>query len=299
MYNYIFATIGKDGLSRDLPLYLPGLAPTLSFASLSVRSPFLDLLEAYFLQIDPRSLRPAMKSIILALLPGLEDETSEDFDRTLTLVASFKKALRPEDSELLSTHHSSSDDFFWQCFFLASITSQSRRGGALAYLVRFLPALGRSSAAKGREAGSPPATHDESPKISALVTTPEPGLLVRCFATGLADDQLLIQRGFLDLLVSHLPLNSTVLQSRVKPADLELLVKAAAGVVTRRDMSLNRRLWTWLLGPEPVSSDGDPTGDLSTAPSDQQQAFLSSRTTYFEDFGLQPLTKALLHMIRG
>ncbi|GJN77711.1 hypothetical protein PLIIFM63780_001204 [Purpureocillium lilacinum] len=299
VYNYIFATIGKDGLSRDLPLYLPGLAPTLSFASLSVRSPFLDLLEAYFLQIDPRSLRPAMKSIILALLPGLEDETSEDFDRTLTLVASFKKALRPEDSELLSTHHSSSDDFFWQCFFLASITSQSRRGGALAYLVRFLPALGRSSAAKGREAGSPPATHDESPKISALVTTPEPGLLVRCFATGLADDQLLIQRGFLDLLVSHLPLNSTVLQSRVKPADLELLVKAAAGVVTRRDMSLNRRLWTWLLGPEPVSSDGDPTGDLSTAPSDQQQAFLSSRTTYFEDFGLQPLTKALLHMISG
>ncbi len=31
-----------------------------------------------------------MKSIIMALLPGLEDETSEDFDRTLSLVESFK-----------------------------------------------------------------------------------------------------------------------------------------------------------------------------------------------------------------
>ncbi|UNI14582.1 hypothetical protein JDV02_001198 [Purpureocillium takamizusanense] len=299
VYNYIFTTIGKDGLSCDIPLYLPGLAPTLSFASLSVRSPFLDLLESYFLQIDPRSLRPAMKSIILALLPGLEDETSEDFDRTLALVASFKKALRPEDSELLSAHHSSSDEFFWQCFFLASITSHSRRGGALAYLVRFLPALGRSPAAQDSDTTSPTLMHDENPKISALVTTPEPGLLVRCFASGLADDQLLIQRGFLDLLVSHLPLNSTVLQSRVKPADLELLVKAAVGVVTRRDMSLNRRLWTWLLGPEPVSGDGDATGYLSTAPSDQQQSFLSSRTTYFEDFGLQPLTKALLDMIKS
>ncbi|POR36162.1 Protein dopey [Tolypocladium paradoxum] len=298
VYNYVFTAIGKDGLSRDLPLYLPGLAPTLSFASLSVRSPFLDLLETHFLRIDPRSLRPAMKSIILALLPGLEDETSEDFDRTLGLVASFKDAIRPRDCGKLTDHHSSGDDFFWQCFFLASITSQSRRSGALAYLVRYLPVLGPVSASGNSDATSRDRA-DENAKISAIVTSPEPGLLVRCFASGLADEQLLIQRGFLDLLVSHLPLNSHVLQSRVKPADLELLLKAAAGVVTRRDMSLNRRLWAWLLGPGPVAGEGDNTGDLSAAASEQQQAYLSSRTGYFEEFGLQPLTNALLDMIKG
>ena len=81
MYNYIFSVIGKDGLSRDLPLYFPGLASTLSFASLSVRDPYLGILERHFLSLDPRALRPAMRSIILALLPGLEEETSEDFDR--------------------------------------------------------------------------------------------------------------------------------------------------------------------------------------------------------------------------
>ncbi|KAG6032269.1 hypothetical protein E4U41_007274 [Claviceps citrina] len=284
LYSYIFITIGKDGLSRDLPLYLPGLAPTLSFASLSVRSPYLDLLETHFLDLDPRSLRPAMKSIVLALLPGLEDETSEDFGRTLTLVARFKKAIRPPQSEDLGSSHASGDDFFWQCFFLASITSHSRRSGALAYLVRHLPALGRSSHSAAEQDGL-------AEKLHAIVTSPEPGLLVRCFASGLADEQLLIQRGFLDLLVSHLPLNADVLQTKVKPADLELLVKAAVGVVTRRDMSLNRRLWAWLLGPEPAGLEADQ--------GEQGPAHLASRTSYFEDNGLRPLTKALLDMIRG
>ena len=76
VYHHVFMIIGKEGLSKDLPLYLPGLASTLSFASLTVRGPFLNLLESHFLQVEPRSLRPALKAIILALLPGLEEETS-------------------------------------------------------------------------------------------------------------------------------------------------------------------------------------------------------------------------------
>ncbi|KAK1240918.1 hypothetical protein MKX07_006351 [Trichoderma sp. CBMAI-0711] len=298
VYNYVFETIGKDGLSRDLPLYLPGLAPTLSFASLSVRSPYLDVLERHFTGIDSRSLRPAMKSIILALLPGLEDETSEDFDRTLRLVGSFKEAIRPADSVVLTEQHASGDDFFWQCFFLASVTSHSRRAGALAYLIRNLPRLGgdASAGASAGDIGQRNVDGSFNGEIAAIVTTPEPGLLVRCFASGLSDEQLLIQRGFLDLLVSHLPLNSHVLQSQVKPGDLELLLKAAVGVVTRRDMSLNRRLWAWLLGPEPTGNENEHNPELHSN-ADGPQALLSSRTSYFEQYGLQTLTKSLLEMI--
>ncbi|KAL6403574.1 Protein dopey [Ilyonectria robusta] len=293
VYNYVFTVIGTDGLSRDLPLYLPGLASTLSFASLAVRAPYLDILEQHFLGIDPRSLRPAMKSIILALLPGLEDETSEDFERTLRMVESFKHTIRPANSEELAERHSSGDAFFWQCFFLASITSHSRRAGALAYLVRCLPQLGPPATTKNSS------EDDRRNKIAAIVASPEPGLLLRCFASGLSDEQLLIQRGFLDLLVSHLPLNSNVIRTRVKPGDLELLLKAAVGVVTRRDMSLNRRLWAWLLGPEPTNSETEP-GAEPTSPSDtHHHAYLASRTSFFEEFGLHPLTRALLQMIKG
>ncbi|XDG06806.1 hypothetical protein ABKA04_006421 [Annulohypoxylon sp. FPYF3050] len=288
----------KDGLSRDLPLYLPGLAPTLSFASLTARAPFLDLLEQHVLHVDPRSLRPAMKSIILALLPGLEDETSEDFDRTLKIVESFKAAIRPPHCRDLTATDSTGDDFFWQCFFLATITSQSRRPGALAYLVRKLPTLGHPLV---QEAHSNQA-HDETEKLSSelsnLVTSPEPGLLLRCFASGLGDEQLLIQRGFLDLLVTHLPLHSKVLQKRVKSDDLELLLRAAAGVVTRRDMSLNRRLWAWFLGPEPPNQEHENGPESPSSPVDHH-GYLNSKTSYFEEYGLQLLTRALLAMINS
>lgn len=288
-------------MSRDLPLYLPGLASVLSFASLSVRAPFLDLLERHFLDIDSRSLRPAMKSMILALLPGLEEETSEDFERTLKLVERFKVAIRPPGTEDITDAHSSGDDFFWQCFFLASITGNSRRTGALAYLLRSLPELGGPVPSESTKPGESrnAADAETSTKLSQLVTSPEPGLLIRCFAAGLADEQLLIQRGFLDLLVTHLPLHSQVLQTRGKAGDLELLLRAAVGVTVRRDMSLNRRLWYWLLGPEPAASAEHEGGlDSPTSTSTHTHGFFS-RTSYFEEFGLQPLTRAILEMIKS
>ena len=294
--------IGREALSRDLSLYFPGLSSTLSFASLSVRSPFLDLLEKHLLKLDPRSLRPALKAIILALLPGLEEETSEEFERTMKLLDGFKKAIRPFGTEDLGQNHSIGDGYFWQCFFLATITSGGRRLGALTYLVRNLPKLAQPFSHESSGYTSNGTQKEDavagSKRLSEMVTSPEPGLLLRCFAAGLADEQLLIQRGFLDLLVTHLPLHSHVLQQRVKEEDLELLVIAAAGVVSRRDMGLNRRLWTWLLGPGPVSNDNDaPPESPTSVIGDPLGPSPSSRTQYFHDFGLQPLTRALLKMI--
>lgn len=295
VYGYIFSTIGSDALSKDLHLYLPGLSTTLSFASLSVRTLFLELLEKYLLQIDPLSLRPALKALILTLLPGLEEETSEDFERTIKLLNGFKHAIRPPRSQELGESHSSGDEYFWQCFFLATITSSGRRLGSLAYLVRYLPKLGISSSNDPSVSGKED-LKEEARRLAEMLTSPEPGLLLRCFAAGLADEQLLIQRGFLDLLVTHLPLHSDVLQKRVKPEDLELLIKAAVGVVIRRDMSLNRRLWTWLLGPQPVvpESEGGPESPGSTT---AENSHFMSRTQYFEEYGLQSLRQALLNMI--
>lgn len=294
--------IGKDELSKDLPLYLPGLSTTLSFASLSVRGPFLELLEKHLLKIDGRSLRPALKAIILALLPGLEEENSDEFERTLKLLDGFKHAVRPSGTEDLGQNHSSGDEYFWQCFFLAAITSNGRRLGALAYLNRNLPKLGQSPSEQINSSSSGSHKNDvntNQSQLAEIVTSPEPGLLLRCFAAGLGDEQILIQRGFLDLLVTHLPLHSNVLQQRVKPEDLELLVTAAAGVVTRRDMSLNRRLWTWLLGPEPAGHDNENGPESPTSVTgDPLGSHASSRTQYFEAHGLHPLTQALLKLIQ-
>lgn len=250
-------------------------------------------------------LRSALKAIMLALLPGLEEETSEEFERTLSLLNNFRNAVGKGLENDIGPSNISGDQYFWQSLFLASITSPSRRQGALAYMVRELPLLETPtkphSGSKNAEDSETEAGGRKLPAQIASVTTPEPGLLIRCFAAGLQDEQLLIQRGFLDLLVTHLPLNSAVLRHKLASRDLELLVAAAAGVVVRREMSLNRRLWTWFLGPEvslgpddstPGSPDSSPT--ISVA---NNHRLTLSQKEYFERFGLLPLVNSVLKLV--
>ncbi|KAI9722654.1 MAG: hypothetical protein M1812_001585 [Candelaria pacifica] len=299
LYAYIFSLIGKDALARDLALYLPGLTSTLSFASLSVRPYFLSLVESHLLVLHASALRPAVKALILALLPGLEDETSEDFDRTFRVLEDLQKVIKEYQLTESEEDHGYGDEYFWQCLFLASITSPGRRQGALSFLVRKLPRLG----------GIRVIDNKASQQIAELslaaeaIIYPEPGLLVRCFAAGLSDEQVLIQRGFLDLLVTHLPLDSPVLQDRVTPEDLDRLITAAVGVVTRREMSLNRRLWTWFLGPESkADSGGDVTPNSPTSleadfGTGSRETLGNRRTKYFSDHGLQSLIRSIRSMI--
>lgn len=257
MYSYIFSLIGRDGLSADLALWTPGLTPVLSYASLTLKPHYLDLLERFYLPVGT-ALRPAVKSLVLALLPGIDEEGGEYFDKTLALI----DAIRNEVHD---------DPYFWQCVLLATITAPARRQGALAFLSRRLPKL--DGTAPSGEEGDGKTEEERKAEEDALIN-PEPGLLVRAFCTGLGDEQLLVQRGFLDLLVTDIPLSSRVLRENVSRADLELLVTSAAGVVMRRDMSLNRRLWAWFLGPEEAGHQ-----------------------EYFEKHGLQALVDGLLKML--
>lgn len=257
------------------------------------------MVETYICGLEPWAIRPALKAIILALLPGLEEESSDDFEPTLRLINKFRAVASQMDTQKTSAESASSGQYFWQCLFLASITNPSRRTGVLAYLTRYLPKLGiadrKPSASDTNDSNDMP--HDMLVAADSLIL-PEPGLLIRCFASGLSDEQVLVQRNFLDLLVTHVPLNSPILQTRVTEDDLRRLIIAATGVVTRRDMSLNRRLWAWLLGPEPAndrSSFEAPKSSDNTGQSVEGLEF--SRSEYFNRFGLKPLVDGLLEMV--
>ena len=229
--------------------------PVLSYASLTLKPHYLDLLERFYLPIGT-GLRPALKSLVLALLPGIDEEGGEYFDRTLSLIDSIREKVQD-------------DAYFWQCVLLATITATARRQGALAFLAKRLPRL------RGAKAGDDTDGKTEAERTAEAdaLTNPEPGLLVRAFCAGLGDEQLLVQRGFLDLLVSDIPLATYVLQEKVSKPDLQMLVTSAAGVVMRREMSLNRRLWAWFLGPDEANAQ-----------------------EYFEKNALQSLTDGLLKM---
>ncbi|KAJ9657056.1 hypothetical protein H2198_004548 [Neophaeococcomyces mojaviensis] len=275
VYNEIFSIIGVDGLARDLALYLPGLSHTLAFANLATRPLVLDLYEKYVLKLQPLTLRPALKALILSLLPVIEEETSEDFDR----------GLRTFDLLRVCFSEQGHEPFFWQTLFVASVSNPLRRAGVLVYLTRHLPKLASTAQTNNNSNETKPSTSEDTP---SPVVTPEPGLLVRCFATGLRDEHALVQRGFLDLLVTHLPLSANVLQDAAYQKDLDVLVTAAMMVVLRRDMSLNRRLWAWF-----TSFDGKPPSAQVASPLESAEKQLELKDEYFINFGLASVVRSI------
>ena len=73
------------------------------------------------------SLRPVMKSFILALLPGLEEETGEFFDQVLNLLDRLSNTV--------------SLSFFLENIWLILLTMPPVRGTALNLVSRRLPRL--------------------------------------------------------------------------------------------------------------------------------------------------------------
>lgn len=165
-------TIQPEGLKRDLLVWSSGLFPFFQYAATSVRPALLNLYETYYLPLG-EDLRPATKAMILALLPGLEEETGDFFDQVLALLNTLSQAV--------------SQQFFLQNIFLVLISSPASRLAALNYLSRQLT---------------------EVPE--ELVTSSDVGLLIRGVAAVLGDQNMLVCRGGLDLLLRILPLDGSI-----------------------------------------------------------------------------------------
>ncbi|GAA6042706.1 hypothetical protein JCM8097_003757 [Rhodosporidiobolus ruineniae] len=218
VYTHILTTIGPENLRRDLPAWSSGLFPFFQYAATSVKPIVLNIYERFYLPLQ-ESLRPATKAFILALLPGLEEETGEWFEKVAALLDRLSGTVSPS--------------FFFQNLWLVLITAPTSRIPALNYLARRLPKM------------------DDDESLQHIVGQ-DVGLMVRGLAAALDDPQILVQRGILDLLTSTLKLNSSGFKS-TRTADQLLLFRAVINVVLRRDLSLSRRLYTWLLGPSDAS----------------------------------------------
>lgn len=78
--------------------------------------------------------------------------------------------------------------------------------------------------------------------------------MIRAFAAALEDENLLVRRSALDILLQSIRVDGFAVR-KAHAEDRAILMRAATGVVLRRDLSLNRRLYTWLLGPEEKSEN--------------------------------------------
>lgn len=256
IYQLVFKELGIDTLSSNVNVWIPGILPIIQYASISIKPMVIQLHKDFLLTLPSNVLKPLIKPILSYLLCSIDDERSEFFDVSLELIDKFKVELND-------------DSLFWQSIFMILITSDEKSLGALIWCNKRLPSL------------NIPVNEDEDTNFKkdlsseqlALVE-PEPGLLIRAFISALDSENLLIQRGFFDLLIKNLPLNSVILQKLSNRSDLQNLIITVVNTILKKDMSLNRRVWNWLLG------------DL-----DDKE--------YFQKFGYDLLIDSLLKLIDG
>lgn len=221
VYDSVFVALGPDQLHKDMSIWLPGLLPLMSNAAFSVKPLVIELFSKHILTSP--NLRELCRPILLACLPSIENESSECFQEIMDLLQTLRERLND-------------DVLFWQCIFLCAITSSESRLGVLAYCQRELP----SFQSKGSE--------HQLDADARLLVSPEPRNFLGALIQGLRDPNVLVQRGFLDILARNCPLDSPLFATCPKK-DLQMLLYEASHIILRRDMSLNRRLWSWLLGP--------------------------------------------------
>ncbi|XP_059506163.1 protein dopey-2 isoform X2 [Stegostoma tigrinum] len=123
----------------------------------------------------------------------------------------------------------------------------------------------------------------------------DPRLAVKALCASVQDSNVLVQRNTLEILFYFFPLCSCLDPNncvvRMTREDMVLVLSAALHTVLRRDMSLNRRLYAWLLGTDIKGGHMTADADFSSSPEDCAK-------TYFEKHSKDLLVRALIRTLQ-
>ncbi|KAM8847355.1 protein DOP1A isoform 1-T1 [Synchiropus picturatus] len=252
-YEIIFKIIGSKRLAKDLFLYSAGLFPLLSNAAMSVKPVLLGLYETYYLPLG-KTLKPGLQGLLTGVLPGLE-EGSEYYDRTNTLLE--KVAAAVEQSA------------FYSALWGSILTSPAVRLPGVSFVLLHL-------------------NRKLSMEDQLYVMGSDIELMVEAVSTSVQDSSVLVQRSTLDLILFCFPFH----MSQATRPDMIRILSAALHVVLRRDMSLNRRLYAWLLG---FDNNGVVTGPRSTRQSNPEE----HASHYFNSYSKDMLVQAMVGILQG
>ncbi|XP_077431543.1 protein DOP1A isoform X3 [Vanacampus margaritifer] len=252
-YEIIFKIIGPKRLAKDLFLYSSGLFPLLTNAAMSVKPVLLGLYETYYLPLG-KTLKPGLQGLLTGVLPGLE-EGSEFYDRTNNLLE--KVAAAVEQSA------------FYSALWGSILTSPAVRLPGVSFVLLHL-------------------NRKLSMEDQLYVMGSDIELMVEAVSTSVQDSSVLVQRSTLDLILFCFPFH----MSQATRPDMIRILSAALHVVLRRDMSLNRRLYAWLLGFDNNGVKTGPRATRQSTPEDQA-------SHYFNTFSKDMLVQAMVGILQG
>lgn len=220
-YDLIFRIIGTDRLVQELYIYSNGVFPLLSHAAINVKPALLDVYATHFVPLGDR-LRPALDGFVIAVLPGLE-EGSDHYHTTETLLKDVCEGV--------------GKTFFYSSIWRCILYNPSVRLAGVTFV------LSQFNKKKGLEE-----------QIFILGNNGE--TFVSAVCSSLLDENVLVQRAILDLLNVAFPLHQKVqLEPGWEGMSIIPIVTAASTVLLRRDITLNRRLFSWLRN----NLDNNPT----------------------------------------
>ncbi|KAJ8968480.1 hypothetical protein NQ317_003638 [Molorchus minor] len=180
-------------------------------AAMNIRPTLLTIYETHFVPLRDR-LRPALSGFLSGILPGL-DTGSDHFDRINLLLENVCEGVDPP--------------YFYTCIWQCVANNSPVRLAAISYVLahysRKLPM-----------------------EDQLYLMGHDIGLMVTGLCAAVQDASVLVQRSALDLLMVCFPMQN----KQLLYADMVRLVTAALSTILRRDMSLNRRLYSWLLEQE-------------------------------------------------
>ncbi|KAM7407321.1 hypothetical protein PAMA_003171 [Pampus argenteus] len=258
-YEVIFKIIGTKWLAKDLFIYSSGLFPLLSHAAMAVKPVLLTLYERYYLPLQ-QALLPSLQAFITGLLPGLE-EGLEVYDRT--------------DALLLKLSLLVGQQVFYGALWGSMLVSPLVRLPASVFIV----------------------THFDrmlTLQQQIYMLGYDHRLVVKSVCLCLQDSNVLVQRNTLEMLLFFFPfskyLDPAETSVDMNVEDMITIVSAASLTLLRRDMSLNRRLYAWLLGTDTKGEMVAPHPTLSTTKEDHASFYFNS---YSRDFIVQALINIL------
>ncbi|CAB3407671.1 unnamed protein product [Caenorhabditis bovis] len=216
-YRQIFDILGPHKLPEVLYLYAGGLFPLMDHCGIKVKSALFAIFEQYLVPLET-NLQPALPEFLGSVLSALEEGT-EFYERTLTLLDRVCEKVGPRE-------------------FYASLWKAVRNQPPVR-----LPAMIYVNAKFDKSKSLDDQIHVIGDHVDDMVSA--------LCATADDDGSPLVQRYLLDFLVAAFPLDSTNLTDM----DFVQLLRQCLFVVLRRDMSLNRRLYTWI-----INRSGETTG---------------------------------------
>ncbi|XP_047415533.1 protein dopey-1 isoform X2 [Sciurus carolinensis] len=219
---------------------------------MSVKPTLLSLYEIYYLPLG-KTLKPGLQGLLTGILPGLE-EGSEYYERTNTLLEKVAAAV--------------DQSAFYSALWGSLLTSPAVRLPGITYVLAHL-------------------NRKLSMEDQLYIIGSDIELMVEAVSTSVQDSSVLVQRSTLDLILFCFPFH----MSQATRPDMIRILSAALHVVLRRDMSLNRRLYAWLLG---FDNNGAIIGPRSTRHSNPEE----HATYYFTTFSKELLVQAMVGILQ-